>query len=210
MPGIYWQFGALSINISEADYIVVCGDPRNLSTIFLLIKAKLQNKKTIWWGHYWSSTSKKYRQIIRIYISKLSSALLFYNDSEVDRFKKDGWISNQKLGALNNGIDISEISKLRIPYNFKKRVSNILFIGRLTEKSNLKILIEAMYILKSKEFNLNIIGDGFLYKELIKKVNYLKINNNIKFYRGTNDEKIISEIANNCAIFVYPEVLDFP
>ena len=204
LPGIYWQFGALSINITKADFVVVCGAPRNLTTIFLLIKAKLQNKKTIWWGHYWSSSSKKYRQIIRIYISKLSSALLFYTDAEVEKFKKDGWISKQKLGALNNGIDISEISKLRLSYDFKNRSPNILFIGRLTEKSNLKTLIEAIYILRDKKFKLNIIGDGNLYEELIDKANNLKINNIIKFHGGTNNEKIISEIANSCSIFVYP------
>ena len=34
-PGIYWQTGSLSINISQADCIVVCGSPRDLSTILL-------------------------------------------------------------------------------------------------------------------------------------------------------------------------------
>ena len=96
LPGLYWQFGALAINISKADCVVVCGAPRNLTTILILLKAKLRKKKTVWWGQYWSSTSKKYRQRIRLIISKLSTSLLFYTDLEVNKFKKDGWISNQQ------------------------------------------------------------------------------------------------------------------
>ena len=203
-PGLYWQFGALSIDISKFDCVVVCGAPRNLTTILILLKAKFRNKKTIWWGQYWSSTSKKYRQRIRLIISKLSTSLLFYTDLEVSKFKKDGWITNQQIGALNNGIDISKIAKKRTNYNSMNRPKNVLFIGRITKKANLELLIEAFKMLNSNKYKLDIIGEGPLLSKLIKKVEILEIKHIVNFHGAIKDENKISKIANNTSIFIYP------
>ena len=204
LPGLYWQFGALAINISKSDCVVVCGAPRNLTTILILLKAKFRNIKTVWWGQYWSSTSKKYRQRIRLVISKLSTSLLFYTDLEVNKFKKEGWISNQQIGALNNGIDISEIAKKRIKYVAKERSLNVLFIGRITKKANLELLIDAFKILNSSKYKLDIIGEGPLLNKLREKVDILEIKHLVNFHGAMKDENKISKIANNTSIFIYP------
>lgn len=204
LPGLYWQFGSMAINISKADCIVLSAAPRNLSMLLILLKAKLKNKKTIWWGHYWSPTSKKYRQRIRIIISKLSSSLLFYTDLEVEKFKKDGWKSNQLIGALNNGLDISNIAKKRTKYIAKNRPLKVLFIGRVTKKANLELLIEAFNIINSSKYKLEIIGDGPMLLKLMKKVKNLKMDRIISFYGAINDESQIANIANNSSLFIFP------
>ena len=204
LPGIYWQFGSMAINISKADYIVLSGAPRNLSMLLILLKAKLRNKKIVWMGQYWSGTSQKWRHRIRLIISKLATALIFYTDHEVEKFKKDGWISNQPIGALNNGLDIRNIAAKRTKYFSKNRALNVLFIGRLTKKANLELLIEAFKILDSSIYKLEIIGDGPLFSKLKKKVKILKMNRIVNFYGAMNDENQISKIANNCSIFIYP------
>ena len=203
-PGFYWQLNLLSVDISSADCIVVCGNPRNLSTIILLIKAIWLKKQTIWWGQYWSSTSVKYRQFIRIYISKLASSLLFYTDREVFIFKRNFPNFNRSLGALNNGIDISKISQKRYNYSSKNRPLNILFIGRLTKKANLNLLIECLNMIKLKSYGLDIIGDGNEYKEIFNRVRDYKLDHVVRFHGGLTDEDLISKIANECAVFVYP------
>ncbi len=203
-PGIYWQAGSLSINISQADCIVVCGSPRDLSTIFLLIKAKLRNKKTIWWGHYWSSTSTKFRQRIRIYISRLSNAYLFYTDEEVQKFKKAGWKSKKLISALNNGLDLKNISSKRKEYISIERPLNIFFIGRLTKKTNIYLLINALYLIKTKEYKLNIIGDGPEIINIKKTIRRLDLTNVVYLHGEISDEGEISRIANKCSVFVYP------
>ncbi len=204
LPGLYWQSKALTVDISSADYIVVCGDPRNLSTILILIKAIWMKKKTIWWGQYWSSTSRKYRQIIRVYISKLANSILFYTDDEVLNFKKNFPNFNKSLGALNNGINVSKISQLRLNYSSKNRPLNILFIGRLTKKTNLNLIIESLNLVKMHGYKLDIIGDGCEYKAISKKVRDYKLESYVHFHGALTDENLISKIANKCAVFVYP------
>ena len=76
--GLIWQHGAASIKLMNGDILVLSGNPRYLSTLILLIKARILGVRVIWWGHYWSSTSKRWRQLLRFIPMLLSDAILFY------------------------------------------------------------------------------------------------------------------------------------
>ena len=204
LPGLFWQKGILKIDISEADIVVVCGVPRNIATIFLLIKAKILGIKTIWWGHYWSATSNKIWLKLRMLIAKLSYSILFYTDYEVEEYLIKNYSKNKKVGSLNNGINNERIIYLRKNYDFSKRKKNILFIGRVTEKAKLELLIEALKNKMLKDYRLDIIGEGEMLNEIKNKVNNYKINKRVVFHKQTSDEEYISKIANKAAFFVYP------
>lgn len=85
----FWQVGVFKIIIKKNDIIVLSGNPRYISTLILMIKAKLIGAKIVWWGHYWSSTSRRWRQILRFIPMMFADAILFYTDDEVKKFKND-------------------------------------------------------------------------------------------------------------------------
>ncbi len=199
-----WQTGAVSISFSRRDIVVLSGAPRTVSNIFLLFKAKLIGAKVIWWGHYWSSTSRQYRATIRYFLMKIPDALLFYTDEETELYQAKFKSTQTPVFALNNGIDVNPIAQYREKYSAQTRTTDMLFIGRLTAKTELDLLINAMAFPEMAKITLSVIGDGEhseRFKALAKKV---KVDTRITWHKGTADEASIAEIANKCKIFVYP------
>lgn len=204
MRGLEWQVGALSVPFQRGDTVVVCGAPRNLSTLLILAKARMKGARTIWWGQYWSATSEARRHRIRMKLSQLADAILFYTDAEVARFHADGWFHAGPVAALNNGIDLTEIRKLRRAYDPDTRGANLLFIGRLTEKAQLGLVIEALAEPVLVNAHLHVLGGGEAEILLRKQAELRGVADRIIWHGGTTDEKRIANVANRCAAFVYP------
>ena len=204
-PKIHWQPGVLSIAIEKDDIVVVSGAPRCLSNIALLIKARMRGATTIWWGHYWSSTSRKWSATVRMALMHLSDALLFYTDQE-----KTEYLAATKtrrripLFALNNGVETSQIASLRQPYCTKSRKRDLVYIGRVIQKSNLDLLIDALSQPSCAGVTLDIIGDGDDKARLQARCTELNLAERITWHDGTVDEAKIAAVFNRCKIFVYP------
>lgn len=203
-PGLFWQTGALSIPIARGDIVVVSGAPRCLSNIALLIKARLKGAKTIWWGHYWSSTSRPWRAGLRMVLMQLADAILFYTDREVEEYLATRKNNRKPIAALNNGIETDEIVRLREPYDPATRSRDLLFIGRLTEKAELGILLEALALPACAGVTLDVIGEGEEEQSLHRRATELGLADRVAWHGGTTDELWIAEIANQCRLLVYP------
>lgn len=201
-----WQPDTFMLKIKRGDVLVLSGNPRQISTIALLLKAKLKGVKIVWWGQYWSSTSKRWRQVLRFIPMSLSNALLFYTDVEVESFKNDKLALGKKsiITALNNGIDITDITRLKTEYTASDRDLSLLFIGRLTEKSKLHLAFEAIAKLGSNAPTLHIVGDGIEKESLERLAEKLDITKYICWHGVIIDEVEISRIANICKAFLYP------
>lgn len=204
-PGLEWQSGVLSIPLRRADVVVVSGAPRNLSNMLMLIRARLAGARTVWWGHYWSSTSKASRFRLRLLLMKLADAVLFYTDHEVEEYRAGpGKRDRRPVGALNNGINVDPIIALRTPYEVARRDKAILFIGRLTDKSELGTLLSALTDPLLGDVRLDIIGDGAMKTELQALAARLAIADRVRWHGGTTDERVIANVANRCRVFAYP------
>lgn len=201
-----WQPNVIKLKIKKGDILVLSGNPRQISTIALLLKAKLKGVTIVWWGQYWSSTSKRWRQMLRFIPMSLSNALLFYTDVEVESFKNDKLALGKKsiIKALNNGINITEIKQLKMKYIATHRDPSLLFIGRLTEKSKLHLAFEAIAKLGSDAPTLHIVGDGIEKESLERLAEKLDITKYICWHGVITDEVEISRIANICKAFLYP------
>ena len=203
--GVEWQSNVLSIPIRRGDLIIVSGAPRCLSNLILLTYARLRGAKTVWWGHLWSGTSKKYRFLLRLMLMKMAHALLFYTDAEINAYRsRYGQKDSRLITALNNGINIDQIKVLRTEYAEHARKNKLLFIGRVTDKAELHLLLHALEKPECGLMVLHIIGDGPKKPELIDLANRLKITNRIFWHAATTDETKIAAIANQCGAFVYP------
>ena len=204
--GIYWQSGAISIQIQPGDIVVISGNPRQLSTLVLLAKARLSRAKTIWWGHYWSSTSRTWRQAIRQFLMAAADALMFYTDLEVAEYRKTHFGINDRrpVFALNNGLDTETIAARRKKYIPHDREDSLLFIGRLTKKANLALALDALQALGAHAPHLHVIGEGKEEATLKSRAAALNLNDRITWHGGITNEDEIAAIANRCRAFLYP------
>lgn len=205
LPGLDWQAGATSIPFGRDDVLVVSGAPRNLSTLVLLVLARLKGTKTVWWGHFWSSTSRSWRAAIRFVLMRLAHQLLFYTDMEVDEYlARTPTRARKPARGLNNGVATQEIVRLRAPYRAKDRPLRLLFIGRLTDKAEVDLLLRALAHPACAAVSLEIVGAGPNEAELRRTANNMGLAQRVAWRGGTADEATIAEIANQCRLFAYP------
>jgi glycosyltransferase involved in cell wall biosynthesis len=201
----FWQIGAMSVPFTRNDIVVVSGAPRCLTNILLLIKARLKGTPTIWFGHYWSSTSVQHRFFLRMLLMKLANAVLFYTDREIEEYREGmGQSDKRHIAALNNGIDNTDIKRLRKPYVAAERPKSLLFIGRLFEKCELEILLEAMADPRLIDVQLQVIGDGPAASAMKQMAIELGVQSRVIWHGGTKDEVKIASIANGCRLFAFP------
>src|SRR5690606_3223501 len=113
LPGLFWQCGAASVPLKLRDIVVISGNPRYLSSLLLLVRARLRGARPIWWGHYRSSTSRSWRLALRLILMRGSHALLFYTDAEVAEYRARRGNDGRTIGALNNGINLDPIKAVR-------------------------------------------------------------------------------------------------
>ena len=100
--GLMWQKNLINFNIKKDYIIVVSGNPRYLSTIIFILKAKLFGAKILWWGHYRSSTSKNWRIKLRLELMKLANGIIFYTEDEVKDMTSKQRKECRPIVGLNN------------------------------------------------------------------------------------------------------------
>lgn len=200
--GAVWQGGVVSIaaKVKKNDVVVVNGNPRYLSTMVLIFLSKFKGGKVVWWGQGWSSGSTSLTFYIRRFLMNLCDRVLLYTQNEVSLFrKKYRW----KLCYLNNGIENDEIIRNRSSYFSEHRDPAVLFVGRVTPKSNLSLLITSLLRME-ESVELHVVGDGPLLDECKKLAARSGLAGRVHFYGSIIQEKDISLIANKCRVFVYP------
>jgi len=202
-PGIEWQSGALGVPLDRVDALIVCGAPRTVSTLLLILRAKSIGIPTLWWGQYWSATSKAWRFRIRMLLMRMVDAVVFYTDAEVAAYhSRFGSGDTRPIGALNNGIAVEPIQAVRAIYDPVERPRAILFVGRLTGKSRLDLLLAALADPRLADVRLEVIGDGEKRAALENQAQGLGVE--VQWRGGMTDEVRIAEIANRCRVFCYP------
>tara|TARA_Y100000739_G_C20542190_1_gene434118 strand:+ start:28 stop:1116 length:1089 start_codon:yes stop_codon:yes gene_type:complete len=202
-----WQKNLLKINFKEYDLVIFNVNPKYLSTIIALIICKLKSVKTIDYNHRRSSTSKSFFIIIRNLIVKiLTNGRIYYTKAEFEEEINSNNIkllSPVNLGYANNSIDTKLISNFRKEYIPNKRF-DFLFVGRLTSKANIQLIIKAL-VFSKKNYKVNILGDSKsnskIFKNLADKYN---VGERIIWHTFSSNESVISNLFNNCRCFVYP------
>lgn len=201
--GVVWQSGIFNVifRFRKNDKLVINGNPRYISNFLVIMLARIIGVKVIWWGQGWSSNTTSFTFKVRTYLMGLADAVILYTDKEKSLFPKTKL--KGKVFALNNGLDNRVIKKLCINYNPTERKNEILFIGRLTDKSKLDNLIRAISSIDSSII-LNVIGDGPNLNKYEHLTKLLGLTGRVKFWGSIVDEERIATIANSSKVFVYP------
>lgn len=206
---LFWQsiFRILKIT-NKKDILVINGNPRYLSNIFLALCVKFKGAKIIWWGHGWTAGGSKYNAKLRFFLMRYFDHVFLYTDCEVSKYR-DLISKNVSVSGLNNGVDVNDIRSNAPEFNFLSKDNRICFIGRLEDKSRVDVMIQALSILNKKGliksgFCIEIIGDGScanVYREMSVR---LGVDHLISWNGAIWDSKTSNKILSSCSAFVYP------
>jgi glycosyltransferase involved in cell wall biosynthesis len=202
--GLSWQPGIAQLPLTRCSTIVLSGMPRNITMLFMLMKAKRMGCKVVWWGHLWSGTSTGFRAAIRRWIMSFSDKIIFYTDREREIYVSQYPYRGQTVFALNNGVDLEPILLRRKVYIPEARSSDILFLGRLTKKARIEVLLEALTQPGLESLSVEVIGDGAERGALEQLSHSLRVQHRIRWHGTLSCEDDIATVANRCRIFVYP------
>ena len=214
---LYWQWGIyLFDDMAAGDVLVINGNPRWLSNIKLFLQAKLRGVKVIWWGHGWSATSGRLTSWIRQRIMSVMDGVILYTDVELQRYLELGFVS-EKLAALNNTIDeravdsaVSQWSEAQLEeFQVQQGILGrdiVLFCGRIMEKANLHLLIQAAAQLEgqSPELLFVVIGDGEEMHQMQRLANDLGVESQFKWVGSLHGESELAPWFLSAKVFVYP------
>ncbi len=119
-----------------------------------------------------------------------------------------------KITSLPTGINLSEYKnpytqdEFRAKYKIRKSGKLLLFVGRLGEEKNIKLLIEAFAIIsKNNDVNLVFVGSGPSIDEYKNIVKNKKLDERV-FFLGFLDKREVNKIYGACDLFVFPSVTE--
>lgn len=143
-----------------------------------------------------------YKKAIRGFTEVYASNLETYN--QVSRLRNG--MTTGRIVELGITEEMRNISINRNIESKQGKGLNILFVGRLIEKKGVIFLMEVAKKLKDKtEFNLDIIGGGYLEDTLRKYVSDNDLGNSVRFL-GEIDHQNIIDKYKNADVFVLPSL----
>ena len=160
-----------------------------------------------------------FRKNMKSFFYKLSNELFVYGHHSKKLLIESGFTSNQ-VHVVYNSLNYKLQKKIRTKVldtaktvtTKKALFSNdypvVLFLGRLTERKRLDLLVEAAKIIKSRKKNCNylVIGEGNMnYVKDIKKTIYnYKLNDSFNFLGALYDESDLSNYISFIDSLVIP------
>lgn len=200
--GLCWQPGAFLqvLRLKRTDTLVLVGNPRYIGNLIAGLAAKIKGVDVIWWGQLWSIATTKRSLRLKLWLMRMiATKAVLYTEREAKATSRI--LPGRKIFFLNNGVDNTQIKALRTPYSAEDRSPRILFLGRLTPKADIQLLLRAMA--EVDHLSLDIVG-GQSSPELQQLIISLELDNRINFRGEISDENQIAAIANKCLFFVYP------
>jgi glycosyltransferase involved in cell wall biosynthesis len=133
-------------------------------------------------------------------VLKLPSSIIAVSNQTAERIREI--VPGKPIHIITNGVDINHIISLKP----SAHNSDIVFAGRLTSTKNVRLLIEAIDILRQvlPEITCRIIGDGPDRNNLEVLVNKLGLKKNVFFAGFIENHDTIIRIMKASRVFVLP------
>lgn len=202
--------------LRRGDVVVIEGNIRKLSFLWIARQAKSKGIGVVWWGLHRMPDQNRITELLRVWaMKKLATTILFYNKNGLDWYKSKGEDCSHAF-AVGNAIDLTPINKelmywtpdrLNL-FQSEQGISNnriILVCSRLSDKVRLHEAIEAMSLEGvPKDIMLVVIGDGPLSGDLRKRAFELGVSSRIKWLGAMYDEHQMAPWFLSAKLFVYP------
>lgn len=193
------------LDIRSSNGVVLSGDFKNLTNLFLLLFCIFIRCNTIYFGHLRSGGDNKNRFAIG-FMKKLwlflFDKIILYTEEEKKRLLAQWPFSNQNnriFGINNSTFTRAEIRKSRVKTSLYNR---ILFLGRATKKANIQLLIDSLDSgLINNNPELLIIGE---VDEPVRRLLVEKENIRCKLLGAIVDRPTLREVISSVDCLVYP------
>jgi glycosyltransferase involved in cell wall biosynthesis len=215
---LYWQRDMNpSRDADKGDVAVISGNPRYLSTLRFVERARRRGIGLVWWGHGWSPTSTRFNAHIRHRLMARMDAVLVYTEAEAVELRRR--LPDVSILGAQNSIDQSPIRRARELWSesrlgdFKashgleqRRV--LLFCGRLRHEipTGIEWLIDAMSLLTRHDgsYLAVVIGDGQDRERLVRLVEQRGLAGNFRWVGAEYREDALAPWFLSALCFVYP------
>ena len=179
-------------------------NPRIISNWILLFLRKTNSNKTVLWGHAWprngkNSKSDKLRNLMR----KLADEIIVYTKAQEIELK--GKMPDKKIVSAPNAVFYKK--EMKVDQLQEKKVTNIIYVGRLTKEKKPLLLVQAFIkgINKlPKETKLIIVGEGDEKLKIIDLVSQNKLEDRIKTLGHISDYKSLKNFYSKSLFSVSP------
>lgn len=213
---IYWQEGVFNfVRKQKARTYLILGEPICLSTWILFVKLKLSptSSYVYTWTHGWYGRESWIKKIIKKIFFNMTDGVFLYGNYAKQLMIQEGF-DPQKLHVVHNSLDYEKQLLLRQSLksdnlyqdHFNNSNRTLLFIGRLTNKKRLDMLIESISILRDRGeyYNLVLIGKGEAMEQLKLLVEEKDLKENVWFYGECYDEATNANLIFNADLCVSP------
>jgi len=190
---LVWQSEVLRLTaFSKFDYVMLLGEMYIISSWIACLISKMRGKKIYMWSHGLYGNESFLKKHIRLNFLKLADSIFLYENRAKKLLVKNGF-DESTLDVVYNSLDFDihqkHYLKLKKENNTKVKrlfidesLPTILFIGRITEKKKIDLLIGAINKLNQTKisYNLLIVGEG----------------DNLEFHKVSNQKSIDSGWLN--------------
>ena len=201
---------------SKFDCIILLGEMYIISSWIACLIAKIRGKKIYMWSHGLYGNESYIKKHIRLNFLKLADVIFLYENRAKRLLVKNGF-DESTLDVVYNSLDFDTHQKHY--HNLKKEDNTkvkklfkdeslpvILFIGRITEKKKIDLLIKAIEKLNQTDisYNLLVVGDGDNL-EFCKASNQKCIDSGwLNFYGKSYDTEETGRLIYNSDLCVSP------
>lgn len=209
----YWQKGAFNLLFKSYKHYILTGELYCLSTWFILLFARLMNKKTYLWTHGWYGRERGIKKTLKKCFFKLGSHVLLYGEYAKNLMIKEGFNPN-KLHCIANSLDYNKqciirhkLSNTNIYINyFKNENPVIIYVGRIQKVKRIDLLIDAIAKLRDEDIlvNLVLVGENVEKESFYKQIENLSLTKQVWLYGACYEESKLGELFYNATICVSP------
>lgn len=215
---LLWQRGLLRLVWSrEFDTIIFLGNPYFLSTWIGAVLARLCGKRVLMWSHGFVRREKGLKGWIRTRLYKLAHGMLLYGNWARNILIDKGF-DPQTLYVVFNSLDYDKQFAMRKTITDRLRREKrealfanpdwpmIFFVGRLTPRKKLTMLLEAAAKLREqgRDVNVLLIGDGPARAELEAQVQKHDLSDRVVFYGACHSENELAPLISAADVCVSP------
>lgn len=219
---LYWHAPQwIYASSSRSDVLVLCLDMHYLSLVPALLRARVSGVPTILWGHGYSKIEARWCNLLRSAVTRLATAVLFYNHGIARRYVDWGWEPERVHVALNS-LDQAPIREAKRHWlenpgkladfrrerqiNHGREYPTILFVSRLEKANRLDMLLDAAAMLRDDYPKLQVvmIGSGEAEVDLRAQSHALGLSGQVFFPGAIYEETDLAPWFLSATVYCYP------
>ena len=210
-----WQKRLSLKGLQKGDVAVVCGDVRQLSSLWIALQAKRRGIAVVWWGHHRTATSSDIAVKVRLAIAKkMSDLFLAYTRTGIEYLSACGF-KRDRVFATGNTIDQTPIRAAITEWTPGKLATfqetqgikgkNVLVCcSVLRPKVRLDLAIKALASEALSDVWLTVIGEGSEKEAYQALATELCVADRIKWIGATRDQMVMAPWFMSAKAFIYP------